>query len=214
MLTIRYFRRTGLGLGVAAGSLLLAACGESREPGALDTPADAPTAAEQPGANPAGREPDAPNPPAQGAVEPAAVQLVDTSLAPAVAGEDGWMYQQNADADLDDDGQLERVVLTARVEMLRGRPAWDDGQPWQVYVEEADETRTYLFARFVQLGTITMRVALPEGDTGATVILLEHLPDQLSLYEVEYHGPGSATAIPRFQRMLDPRGEIAGPALP
>ncbi len=124
------------------------------------------------------------------------------------------MYQQSADGDLDGDGQLERVVLTARIELIGGRPAWDDGQPWQVYVQEADGTLTYLFARYVQLGTLTMRVALPESGRGASVILIEHLPDQLSLYEIEYRAPGSASAIQRFQRRVDPRGELAGPMLP
>lgn len=57
------------------------------------------------------------------------VQPVDSTISPAVAGEEGRHYQQSADVDLTGDGHVERVVLTARVELDRGRPAWDDGQP-------------------------------------------------------------------------------------
>lgn len=91
--------------------------------------------------------------------------LIDPTIPPAIAGEGGWNYHQSASADLDGDGSPERVVLTARVEMYRGRPAWDDGQPWQVYVETAQGTRTYLYAQRLQLGTLTMRIT--SGSDGA-----------------------------------------------
>lgn len=140
--------------------------------------------------------------------------LVDTAIAAGVAGEDGWNYSQQVEADLDSDGAAERLVLMARVELYRGRPAWDDGQPWQVYVEEGDGTRTYLYSRFVQLGTVAMRVGRAEGGAAPSVILLEHLPDRLAVHEIQYDGPNDVTASERFQRMLDPTGEVSGPTLP
>ena len=170
----------------------------SGDPGAADASADSVAT----GTTPAGMT-DAPAP-----------QLVDTAIAPAVAGEDGWNYAQEVEADLDSDGQAERLVLTARVELYRGRPAWDDGQPWQVYVEEGDGRRTYLYSRFVQLGTVAMRVGRAEGGLAASVILLEHLPDRLAVHEIQYDGPNDVTTSERFQRALDPTGEIAGPTLP
>lgn len=142
------------------------------------------------------------------------IQLVDATIPPAVAGEGGWNYQQSADADLTGDGQPERVVLTARVELSRGRPAWDDGQPWQVYIETQDGTRTYVYAQRLQLGTLTLRVSRSDAGHPATVVLLEHLPDRLSVYEVSYARPGAASVAVRFQRDLDPRGETASPQLP
>jgi hypothetical protein len=126
----------------------------------------------------------------------------------------GWNYQRSAEADLDGDGQLERVVLTARVELIRGRPAWDDGQPWQVYIEGSDGRRTYVFAQRLQLGTLTMRLGRSEVGQPAPVVLLVHLPDQLSLYEVSYLGPTKFSVATRFQRDLDPRGDLASPPLP
>jgi hypothetical protein len=140
--------------------------------------------------------------------------LVDPQIAPAVAGEDGWMYSQAVEADLDGDGAAERVVLTARAEVMRGRPLWDDGQPWQVYVQEASGERTYLYSRFVQLGAVTLRIGLAERERPTTVVLLEHLPDRLAVYEVEYGGPGRTEVVGRLERMLDPTGEVSSPMLP
>jgi hypothetical protein len=140
--------------------------------------------------------------------------LLDTLIPPAVAGRDGWNYRQDAEADLDGDGNPERVVLTARVEVSRGQLLWDDGQPWQVYIEAGDGRRTYLYAQRLQLGTLTMRIGLGAPDGATTVVLLEHLPDRMSLYEVAYAGPGRASVSVRFQRDTDPRGESASPRLP
>ncbi|MFN2316726.1 MAG: hypothetical protein ABR551_00315 [Gemmatimonadales bacterium] len=142
------------------------------------------------------------------------INLVDPAMQLAVAGEDGWDYQQAGEADLNGDGVAERVVLTVRVEMIRGRPAWDDGQPWQVYIEDGAGRRTHVYAQRLQMGTLTMRVTRADAGQPATIVLLEHLPDQLSLYEISYSGPATATASVRFQRGLDPRGEIASPRLP
>jgi hypothetical protein len=160
--------------------------------------------------------PDAAPPAADTTVEAtaAAARLIDSAIAPAVAGVDGWNYALEAEADLTGDGQPERVVLTARVELYRGRPAWDDGQPWQVYVEEPDGARTYLYAQRLQLGTLTMRLSRADSGVAATIILLEHLPDRLSVYEARYSSPGEATVVSRFQREVDPRGQLAAPMLP
>lgn len=158
--------------------------------------------------------PDVPAPPA--GVQPASPppQLLDPAIAPAVAGRGGWNYQQVAKADLDGDGRAERVVLTARVELVRGRPAWDDGQAWQVYVEAPDGQRTYLYAQRLQLGTLTLRVTSAEAGQPVTVVLLEHLPDHLAVYEASYAGPGRVSVATRFRRALDPRGDTASPRLP
>ncbi len=142
------------------------------------------------------------------------IVLIDSSISPAVAGQDGWNYQLSSQADLNGDGQPERVVLTARVEVIRGRPAWDDGQPWQVYIEEPGGHRTYVYAQRLQLGSLTMRVGRSDAGEPATVVLLEHLPDRLGVYEAAYRGPDSLSVAVRFTRALDPRGEAASPRLP
>ena len=144
----------------------------------------------------------------------AAPVLVDSSIPSGVAGEDGWGYVQSSEVDLDGDGDSERVVLAARVEMVRGRPAWDDGQPWQVYVQESSGERTDLYRRFVQLGTLTMRVTVPQADRAREVVLLEHLPDRLSVFEIAYEAPGRIRTRAALVRDVDPAGETASPQLP
>lgn len=142
------------------------------------------------------------------------VDLIDPSIPAAVAGAEGWGYSRVAEADLTGDGATERVVLTARVEMYQGRPAWDDGQPWQVYVEATDGSRTYLYARRLQLGTLEMRVTSASSGQPPSVVLIEHLPDQLSVYEAVHDGLDDFDTVARFVRTLDPRGETASPTLP
>lgn len=141
-----------------------------------------------------------------------ALALIDSAIPPAIAGADGWNFQQSVTSDLTGDGQPDRVVLTARVELVRGQPAWDDGQPWQVYVEPSGGGRTYLYSQRLQLGTLTMRLSQPDSLHLPTVILLEQLPDRIRILEASYP---TATSVPRvdlqFERLLDARGEIAEP---
>ena len=113
------------------------------------------------------------------------VTPIDSAIPPAVAGTDGWNYSRTADVNLTGDSLPERVVLTARVELYRGQPAWDDGQPWQVYVEHADSSRTYLYAAYLQLGTLEMRVANDSGKA-PSVLLVEQLPQRLRILETQF----------------------------
>ncbi len=144
---------------------------------------------------------------------PAAV-LVDSGQSPSPAGSDGWNYHRSSTVDLNGDGVDERVVIAARVEMIRGRPAWDDGQQWQVYVAGADSSRTVVYARRLQLGTLTLRVDAGRAGAARKLVLLEHVPDRLAVYEVGYRGPGDFASTVLIERAVDPTGELASPALP
>lgn len=173
-------------------AVLLAACERAENaPGATSRPA-ADTLAER------------------SAAPTAAVVLVDTALPPATAGNDGWEYHLRASADLDGDGQPERASLIARVEMNQRGPLWDDGQPWQLYIEEADGTRTYVYRRFVQLGTVEAHVSSPtSGGTARSILLIEKTPQAIRVYEVTYTGPGRVTAVERLAREVHPESGFA-----
>ncbi|MCG0239418.1 MAG: hypothetical protein L6E13_09500 [Firmicutes bacterium] len=124
-----------------------------------------------PGGNPSGKE----------------VNRINPHYPQGVAGQREWGYHQETRADLDGDGAEEKLVVIARV----GRPSggqdysWDDGQPWNVYVEEPDGTRTYVFADWVQLGQLNVGVT-DDGD----VVILELAGAGWTLYHVDYQGPG------------------------
>src|SRR5438046_90801 len=62
--------------------------------------------------------------------------LIQVRVPEAAAGDSGWQYARRASVDLDGDGKPESVVMIADVTLdKRGRPLWEDGHRWQVYVE-------------------------------------------------------------------------------
>lgn len=153
-------------------------------------------------------------------------ELLDSAIAPATGGRDGWNYQQRTNVDLNGDGLQESIVITAQVEMYRGRPAWDDGQAWQVYLvpgrsttgasdttgsPQSDSGAVRLYAQRLQLGKLTLRVTRSDGvaNLQPTILLIEHLPERLSIYEVTYDRSGNTATFLRLRRSLDPRGEQA-----
>ena len=171
-------------------SLLAAACGAEPDPGAASAAS--------------------PYPPAE---------LVSARIDDATIGQAGWAHGQSVSADLDGDSVPERAVIIANAEDYRGRVLWSDGQVWQVYVEEADGTRTYVYKRFLQLGSVVARLARPERtaplrreDAAAppTILLLENTPRGFSAYEVRYSGPGEATAVQLTHRDFDLRSLFEG----
>ena len=147
------------------------------------------------------------------------VDLVSPRLDDVAIGQAGWAHGQTATADLDGDGAPERAVIIANAEDYHGRVLWNDSQIWQAYVEEADGTRTYVYKRLLQLGSVTARLARPEsagpirpGDQPQppTILLLEHTPQSFSVYEVRYTGPGQATAVQLTSRDFDLRSLFEG----
>jgi len=140
-----------------------------------------------------------PLPPPAGSVD----QLVDSAVPRAVAGQPGWAYQQRVTADLDVDGTMETAVLISDVALdARGRPLWEHGHRWQVYVEEPDGTRTYLYARFLPNGKLTAELTQPQSTSAPTIALLEQSPTNLALYEIAYNGVGKTELATRFERNL------------
>lgn len=161
------------------------------------------------------REPAVDTPGLAAGAEEAEVPLpVDSSVSVSPIGTELWQFGRSSMVDVDGDGEPERVVVAARAEVVRGQPLWDDGQPWQVYVQESTGEMTLLFARYVQLGSVTARVTLEEPGLPTAVFIIEHLPDGITLYEIEYRGPGDASVRSHLHRRLDPIGDLASPELP
>lgn len=134
-----------------------------------------------------------------------AVDLLESRVPRAVAGEGRWKYVERATADFDGDGQNETAVLIADVELdARGAPIWDDGHRWQVYFEEPDSTRTYVYGRFLPNGRLEASVTVPDEEQMPTVVLRELTPHVMGVYEVRYSGPQKAWVVRHLHRELDP----------
>lgn len=131
------------------------------------------------------------------------VDLVSQRHEDAVLGAEGWGHAQSATADLDGDGAPETAVILANAPLYRGRVDWQDSQPWQVYIEEQDGTRTYVYKQLLQLGIIHARLARPIPSQPPTIVLLEHTSRGFGAYEVRYTGPGQATTVELTQRQFD-----------
>lgn len=138
--------------------------------------------------------------------------LIQSRVPPAVAGDTGWAYQQQAVADIDGDGDDETVVVLSDVMLdASGRPMWEDGHRWQVYVREGDGRTTRLYARFLPNGKLTAEMAVPVSGTTLGIILLEQTPHHLGVYEYRYRGPDNVDVYRRLDRDLDPRQFIGSP---
>jgi hypothetical protein len=141
-----------------------------------------------------------------------AVNLLDPKVPRAIAGDPQWEYVQRAKADFDGDGRDETAVLIADAALdARGRPLWEDGHRWQLYFEEADSTRTYIYARFLPFGKLEASVTVPDEEKMPTVVLRELTPHALGVYEVRYSGPKQSWSVGHLHRELDPaKGFVTG----
>jgi hypothetical protein len=139
------------------------------------------------------------------------VSLIESRVPRAAAGDSGWQYQQRASADFDGDGRAETAVLIADVVLdARGRPGWEDGHRWQVYVEEADAVRTYAYARFLPMGKLTAELTRPDSGP-PTILLLEQTPHAVGVYEIRYAGPERVSVERHVERLLDPGTFVGSP---
>lgn len=111
----------------------------------------------------------------------------------AIGDVDGWTYRREVSTDLDGDGQPERLVVTADVEVRPdGTPLWEDGHRWALFAENAAGARTVLYAAFVPNGFAEAAVLQPDVQGRRRVLVQERTPRQLRSLEIEYRGPGDA----------------------
>ncbi|HYF80603.1 MAG TPA: hypothetical protein VD973_26130 [Symbiobacteriaceae bacterium] len=124
------------------------------------------------------------------------VNLINPNYPPAVAGATGWEYHQTLSADLDGDGEKERVAVTTNAAWMPELKefAWDDGHPWHVYVEEADGGRTYLFSNWIQLGRLDVIL----DREGPGLFILSSRGGGLEIYRATYEGPGQVITTEAF----------------
>lgn len=139
------------------------------------------------------------------------VNLISPHYPPAVAGQEGWVYHKSLTADLDGDGQAETVSVITNAEWLPDQKefAWDDGQPWHVYVEEPTGARTYLFSNWVQLGQLDLIL----DQEGPGLFILSSRGGGMIVYRATYKGPGQAEVRRVFEIPLSDSATWADPTL-
>lgn len=141
--------------------------------------------------------------------------LIQSRVPPAVAGDAGWAYQQQVVADIDGDGGDETVVLISDVTLgASGQPLWEDGHRWQVYVREPDGRITRLYARFLPNGQLTADLVVPPSGSMIGIVLLEHTPHRIGVYEYRYRGPTNVDVYRRLDRDVDARNRFTGSPRP
>jgi hypothetical protein len=145
----------------------------------------------------------------------AGVPTASTSIASLIDAADDsvltrtadWKYRQSNRVDLNGDGTLETVVLTCDVRMdARGRPLWEDGHRWAVYLEGTPRN-IYLYSRFLPNGRLSVSVAKPIG-AATTLVLLEQTPFRIALYEIAVDASSLPFIRARLERDLDPSKAI------
>jgi hypothetical protein len=148
-------------------ALLAPGCGPAAPPGRVGEPG-------------AAREPN-----------PLEAPPVDTARVRTVEAE-AWRHRQALAADLDGDGTAEQVVLATDVELdAAGRPLWEDGHRWAVFVA-GDAGPTMLYSAFVPHGHVEAAIAAAGSDARRRVVVQERTPQRLVVYEIDYDGPGRA----------------------
>ncbi|MFZ5813772.1 MAG: hypothetical protein ACOY93_00535 [Bacillota bacterium] len=120
---------------------------------------------------------------------PAAVpaRLISHHYLNPQGGTEGWTYRKVASADLDGDGDSERITVTSNafVDPATRTVGWDDGHIWHVYVDEPDGTRTVIFANWVQMGRLEVSV-----ESGSRALILEQGGGwYTTVYRAVYRGP-------------------------
>lgn len=141
--------------------------------------------------------------------------MLDARVPAAKAGDPGWTYAQRVSADFDGDGEDETAVLISDVTLDNGgAPLWEDGHRWQLYVEESDGKITRLYAKFIPRGRVTADVGIPSAGKELYLVVVEHSPDRMGVYEYEYRGPLNADVRKRLERDLDATKQFSGAMRP
>ena len=139
------------------------------------------------------------------------INLIDPAYPLVTAGEAGWDLVETASADLNADDRPEKVIVMARVERDPKRPRefmWDDGQPWQIYIEDEQGERSYIYSRYVQLGRLEVVIGHQKEDGPRSIILLELAGAGIAAYRINYNSPGQYSVEKLFKEIVDTRPSL------
>ncbi len=129
--------------------------------------------------------------------------LIDDSYLVADPVSDDWAYQKTARVDLDGDGSEEQILLFANVSMVGGEYCWDDGQTWELRIDEQTGEQTRVYAQYLQFGTAEVAFRRKSEQGSPLLLLLEETDYSLRVYEIVYDGPGKIRVRVLVDRLID-----------
>ena len=97
-------------------------------------------------------------------------------------------YQEAVELDLDGDGAKDRLILASNVSLKDGRPLWEDGHRWGVYVS-SQGVETPLYEGFVANGFVRVE-ALDDSPGDETVLVIRVVAPQAESKALIYRGVG------------------------
>ena len=129
------------------------------------------------------------------------INLVSPSQPAAVESPNAWQYKRMMSYDLNGDGTKENIVILANIVVSSdGKESWDDGQAWEVRIEETDKTVTRVYAQYIQLGLLKGYITMEQGRAG--IFLLEETAGGFKGFEIQYIGHGRFNANQLFSRSI------------
>jgi hypothetical protein len=129
------------------------------------------------------------------------VDLVSPNQPAAIDSPGFWEYRKMAGADLDGDGIQERIVILANIGIQNGQEGWNDGQQWEVRIEELDGTQTRVYAQYVQLGRVEGYIV--GSRKYPSLFLVELTGAGIRGFDIDYRGPGNVSARQAFSRTVE-----------
>ena len=111
--------------------------------------------------------------------------VVDSARAGSADAAASWAWKRETRADLDGDGRSETVAIASDVTVGNdGRPLWEDGHRWAVYVEAETGRRTLLYSAFVPNGHAEAAILEPDQEGRRDVLVQERTPSGLRVLRI------------------------------
>lgn len=114
-----------------------------------------------------------------------------------------WEYHRTySNSDLNGDGKTERIHLLANVELVNGKPAWDDGQLWELIVEEKNGTKTSVFLDYIQLGSVEVNLIKKVQQSQELLLIIRQGAD-ITIITINYKNPDKFSGCKVFSGVVD-----------
>ena len=120
---------------------------------------------------------------------------------------DYWQYLKVAHADIDGDGEIERVEILAKIEQFRTKGslddkdfAWDDSHMWAVRIIEKSGDTTLVYHNMLHMSKLDGYVSKTDPPS---FYLAQSGRGTLTVYEIFYKGPNKVRVEDRVNSKFE-----------